>query len=130
MSERDEFGTGVGTLLKITIAPTIWSFHFVLCYGAAAIWCEKIPPAGGMVVLQAGLVALTALALALIAASVLAGWRVWTEGGHGEDGAQPGLDDVESRQRFIGHAMVLLGTVSFIAVVFVTLPVLLAGGCR
>ncbi|SEN98709.1 hypothetical protein [Palleronia pelagia] len=130
MTEPNEFGVGVGILLKITIAPWIWAFHFVISYGAAAVWCAKIAPDADPRALQLALIALTVLALVGIGLSGWLGWRNWTKGGYGEDGAVPGIDDVESRDRFLGHVSVLLAVVSAIGVVYVVLPVLLAGSCR
>ncbi|SHJ72205.1 hypothetical protein SAMN04488012_11620 [Palleronia salina] len=130
MTEPNEFGVGVGILLKITIAPWIWAFHFVISYGAATVWCAKIAPDADPRALQLALIALTVLALVGIGLSGWLGWRNWTKGGYGEDGAVPGIDDVESRDRFLGHVSVLLAVVSAIGVVYVVLPVLLAGSCR
>ena len=130
MNRSNEFGVGVGILMKITIAPWIWAFHFVICYGAAAIWCGKLADQGNIDTLHLFLYALTAIALVGIAASGWIGWRSWTEGGYGEDGAEPGIDDVESRDRFLGHVSVLLAVVSAIGVVYVLLPILLIGSCR
>ncbi|QFU08172.1 hypothetical protein PARPLA_02767 [Rhodobacteraceae bacterium THAF1] len=130
MNRPNEFGVGVGILMKITIAPWIWAFHFVICYGSAAIWCEKLAADGDVAPLYLFLLLVTGIALAGIIASGWIGWRSWTEGGYGEDGAQPGIDDVESRDRFLGHVSVLLAVVSAIGVVYVLLPILLIGSCR
>ncbi len=129
VQSQSEFGTGVGTLLKITLAPTIWAFHFVISYGAAAVWCEKLTAQGDTVALQVWLIGLTAAALLGIIACGVVGWRVWGKGGYGADGHTPGLGNTESRQGFLGHASVLLSVVSFIAVIFVILPVLMIGSC-
>ena len=124
-----EFGTGVGTLLKITLAPTIWAFHFVICYAVTAIWCTKLTAEGDTVTLQIWLIGVTFAALVGIVLCGIVGRRAWHGGGYGEDGYTPGLGDTESRQRFLGHASVLLSVVSFIGVIFVILPVLLIGSC-
>ncbi|SHF64611.1 hypothetical protein SAMN05444339_109127 [Loktanella atrilutea] len=126
---KTEFRTGVGTLLKISLAPTIWAFHFVICYGATAVWCTKLTASGDTVPLQTWLSALTVAALAGIVACGINGWRTWRRGGYGEDGHTPGIGDTESRARFLGHATVLLSVVSFIGVIFVITPVLLIGTC-
>ncbi|WP_102109151.1 hypothetical protein [Oceaniglobus roseus] len=131
MSDRkEEFRTGVGSLMKITLAPWIWAFHFVICYGATAVWCARLTEGGDTDTLQIALIAVTVVALACIAACGIVGKRVWTRGGFGEDGEIPGIDDEESRTRFLGHATVLLSIVSAIGVVFVILPVLMIGTCR
>ena len=130
MNRPNEFGVGVGILMKITIAPWIWAFHFVICYGAAAIWCEKLAEEGDFGTLLLFLYAITAMARAGSVASGWIGWRIWTKGGHGEDGSQPGIDDVESRDRFLGHVSVLLSVVSGIGVLYVLLAILLAGSCN
>ena len=46
----------------------------------------------------------------------------------GEDEARE--DKPEDRHRFLGHAAFLLSIISFIGVVFVSLPLLFIGGCR
>ncbi|MCF7702344.1 hypothetical protein [Loktanella sp. M215] len=129
VQSRSEFGTGVGTLLKITLAPTIWAFHFVICYAATAVWCTKLTASGDTVTLQTWLIGVTVAALAGILLCGITGWRAWHKGGYGEDGHTPGIGDTESRQRFLGHASVLLSVVSFIGVIFVIAPVLLIGTC-
>ena len=127
---HNEFGTGVGTLMWITIAPWIWAFHFTICYALTAILCEKTIASGDTSTLRLALGAVTLVALGGIVAAGVSGWRRWTEGGYGEDGAEPGIDDVESRNRFLGHVSVLLAVVSFVGVIFVILPVMLIGSCR
>jgi len=129
VERKSEFGTGVGTLLKISLAPTIWAFHFVISYDATAVWCEKLTTTGDTVTLQVWLTALTVAAMLGIVMCGVFGWRGWTKGGFGEVGHNPGIADTESRQRFLGHASVLLSVVSFIGVTFVILPVLLIGTC-
>ena len=129
ISDHDEFGTGVGLLMKITLAPWIWAFHFVICYGATAVWCEKLTASGEVGTLRFWLIVVTLVALAGITLCGVMGWRGWTHGGYGEDGHNPGIDDDESRSRFLSHATVLLSVVSFIGVIYVILPVLLIGTC-
>ena len=126
---HDEFSTGVGLLLKITLAPVIWAFHFTISYGGAAVWCAKYLEGGDIMHLQIGLGVLTLVSLIGIALCGFVGWRSWTEGGYGEGGAQAGLADDESRNRFLGHIAVLLAVVSFIGVIFDVLPVMLIGSC-
>jgi len=129
MTDNAEFRTGVGLLMKITIGPWIWALHFVVSYGGAAIWCEKLSANGDTDTLQWALIALTLAAVAGIVATGVIGWRSWTEGGYGEDGTEPGIDDAESRNRFLGHVSVLLAVVSGIGVVLNVLPVLMIGSC-
>ncbi|RYH04532.1 hypothetical protein EU805_04020 [Salipiger sp. IMCC34102] len=127
---HDEFGTGVGTLMWITLAPWIWAFHFTICYGLTAILCEKAIPDGDVGTLRLVLVAVTVIALAGIAAAGLSGWRNWTEGGLLDKRGETGLGDLASRNRFLGQVSVFLAVVSFIGVVFVILPILMFGSCR
>ncbi len=35
------------SLWLLTIAPSIWAAHLLLCYITAAIWCAKFAVAGG-----------------------------------------------------------------------------------
>lgn len=130
MSTHNEFGTGVGLLMKITIGPWIWAFHFVISYGGAAIWCEKLTTNGDIGTLQLALIALTVVAVAGIAATGIIGWRNWSAGGGKRAGTEPGMGTDESRNRFLGQVSVLLSVVSAIGVVLMILPILMFGTCQ
>lgn len=125
--ERREFGAEFGSLVRITLAPTLWAFHFALSYGTAAVTCAK---AGGsenaLEALNLGLLALTGGALAGIAWIGWQSWRQWRPRGEALDDS---ADAIESRHRFLGHASFLLSVISFLGVLLVALPILMVGDC-
>lgn len=116
------------SLVVLSLGPTIWAIHFLASYVTAAIWCEKAGAAAslGSVQLLVGL--FTAAALAAIAALGLSAWRHW---GYREGLGPPhDADTEEERGRFLGFATLLLAGLSFVAVIYVALPVLFIADCR
>ncbi|AZV23489.1 MAG: hypothetical protein E5Y74_24655 [Mesorhizobium sp.] len=115
----------VETLWTLFTAPVIWAGHFLACYALAAIWCAKRGDLGFAVV-QAGIVAMTLAALAMI---VLSGWLAWRQWGFGTN--DPPHDDPTATDRnlFQGFATLLLCGLSFVAVLYVGLPLLFIDGC-
>ncbi|MTH79925.1 hypothetical protein [Paracoccus aestuariivivens] len=113
------------SLWHMIIAPVIWALHFLAVYCFSAIVCAKAAPFGWA---QGGVLAMTAVALALIFWQAVLAWRQWDfldDGDHVHE-----RPTATSRREFLGHAGLLLAIVSFIAVTFVTLPVLFVGDCR
>ncbi|PYE85561.1 hypothetical protein [Pseudoroseicyclus aestuarii] len=125
--EQKAFAEEADSLLAITIAPLIWCAHFLVCYCGVAIYCAKWQQAFSLGVLRAGLIGATVLALAGIA---LIGWfafRRWDVRTSGDWVHERGIS--EDRHRFLGHAAFLLALISFIAVCYVTLPLIFIGSC-
>ena len=66
LAERHE------SLWMLTVSPTIWALHFMVCYVTAAIWCAKVPtalaPLGGVriVILILTIAALAGIAIGLV----------------------------------------------------------------
>jgi len=120
-------GTARGqSIWPMIFAPIVWALHFCLSYGTAAIWCAK--RGGGEAGLQAVLLLLGLGALGLIA---LIGWRAWRQWDYTDDwDYDHAKANNENRREFLGHAGFLLALVSAVGVIYVTLPALLAGGCR
>lgn len=128
-AERKSFSEEASSLWLITLAPTLWALHFVMCYCVTAVVCEKfanLPDAVPM--LRLGIGALTVIALALIA---YVGWRSWEQWDY--------LDDydyshdkaiAEHRHEFLGHASFLLAIISFIGVLYVSMPAIVLEACR
>ena len=117
----------IETLWTLFTAPLIWAVHFLACYVAASIYCEKA--AGlpfGFDTVRAGIATATAAALGLIVLSAWLGWRQWGFGRHEPPHAGPTLDD---RRRFQGFATLLLSGLSFVAVLLVAMPVLFIAEC-
>lgn len=124
--ERAEFREEAESLLKITLAPTAWAVHFLVCYAAYSIACNQLD--GRTAGITTALVVFSVLVLAFIA---WIGWRAfvqWDVRGTGEFSNPAG--DAEDRHQFLGHAAFLLAIISFIGVSYVTLPLLMLEGCR
>jgi hypothetical protein len=116
----------IETLWTLFTAPAIWALHFLACYIAAAVWCAKRGDAGFGIV-QAGIAAATLLALAMI---MLSAWLAWRQWGFGMQ--DPPHDDATAHDRglFQGFATLLLSGLSFVAVIYVALPLMFIDGCR
>jgi len=115
----------VDSLWTLFTAPVVWALHFLASYVVAAFWCARRAEAGFHAV-QAGIAGITLLALALIVLSAGLAWRQWAFGRN-----DPPHDDPTARDRilFQGFATLLLSGLSFVAVLYVALPLLFIGGC-
>ena len=123
-SERDE------SLWALTVAPTIWAFHFLLSYVSASVWCAKAGQASTSIDgIRAAIALYTAVALVGIAASGLAGYRRHGRG-HGLETTGHDFDSPEGRHRFLGFATVLLAGLSAVATIFTALPAVFIDTCR
>ena len=122
------FGKTRDDLWTLIAAPTIWAFHFLFSYVLASYQCapnaDPFRDIGGTRV-AIGIV--TLVCLGLIGLILLRARREWRADGGGfrNDEGTP-----EARERFLEFSTLLLATLSFVAVVFVTMPVLLIGDCR
>ncbi len=112
-------------LFLMVAAPTIWAVHFVAAYATTAIWCEKVgADTAGLTWLVTGY---TVAAEALIAWFGVSMWRQW-DYMDDQDYIHDGATD-EDRREFLGHAGFMLACLSFVAVIFTTMPVWLIGSC-
>lgn len=117
----------VETLWTLFTAPVVWALHFLACYIAAAIFCEKPGFLGNdFDNLRITIGIATVLSLAMIALSAALAWRQW-----GFGSGDPPHDDPTRRDRllFQGYATLLLSGLSFVAVVFTALPALFITEC-
>lgn len=118
--DRQEFSAESGSLWRLTIAPTTWAVHLILCYSTVSLACWR-----GLFPIYSArywLIGASVVALAFIA---LQGWRAQKQwGDQGTDG------QTEDRHRFLGHATFLIAVISGIGTVFTTLPLFLLEGCR
>lgn len=117
----------VETLWTLFTGPVVWALHFLACYVAAAIFCEKPGLFGGdFDTLRIGIAIATVLSLAMIAVATLLAWRQW-----GFGSGDPPHDDPTRRDRllFQGYATLLLSGLSFVAVIFTALPAVFVTGC-
>ncbi len=121
--DAEEFLDESSSLWRIALAPIVWAFHFLFCYGGAAVWCAKYGAVEGVTFLRLSILVLTVVALALIG---WLGWRAriqWNP--QDEDTEAP-----EERHQFLGHAALLLAIISAVGVVYVALPALFIGTCQ
>lgn len=115
-----------GSLWIMVAAPTVWAAHFLLCYWIAAVWCAKI--GGPLDEVRFWVLVLTAGALALVA---LLAWHA-VRRYDGQLLIQEDLtkDTEEERERFLGHATLLLCSLSALAIVFDAVPALVFDQCH
>ena len=113
------------SLWHMIIAPTVWAVHFAVCYAVQAIWCAKV--GGDIATLRIVLVAITIVALAIIAFFGFRAWQRW-DYFHDRDYIHGGETD-EDRREFLGHTGFMLACLSFVAVLYVAMPFLIIGSC-
>lgn len=94
-------------LWLLVVSPTIWGAHFLACYAAAAIACEK---AGALGSASRLILLFTLGSLAAIAAN---GWSGWTRARRGAPADSREFDTDEDRHRFLGYATFLLAALAW-----------------
>jgi hypothetical protein len=105
------------SLWLLTIAPTIWAAHLLLCYITAAVWCAKFAgPGGALGGIRAAIAAYTAAAMIGIA---LIGWEGFRRHRFGTETTTH--DSAEDRHRFLGFATLLLAGLSAVGVLYAAL---------
>ncbi|MBX3576279.1 MAG: hypothetical protein KF723_03650 [Rhizobiaceae bacterium] len=116
----------VESLWTLFTAPVVWAAHFLFCYLAAAVYCEKGFFGAGFDTLRLTIGLVTMAALAMIVLAAFLAWRQW-----GFGTGDPPHDDPSRRDRllFQGYATLLLSGLSFVAVIFTALPALFLTGC-
>jgi hypothetical protein len=116
------------SLWLLTIAPTIWAAHLLLCYITAAIWCARFVPQGGVLgPIRTAIMWYTAAALAGIAAT---GWEGFRRHSYGTETTTHDLDSAEDRHRFLGFATLLLAGLSAVGVLYAALAATFFESCR
>ncbi|RFC62580.1 hypothetical protein DYI37_15120 [Fulvimarina endophytica] len=115
-------------LWTLIAPPTIWAFHFVICYVVAAVRCApNTGPFEAILATRWFILAFTLvclLAIALIFRRSVVEWR-----GHGS-GTVNDEDNPTARERFLEFSTILLAGLSFLAVVFTALPAAFITDCR
>ncbi|MCJ8056776.1 hypothetical protein GB928_027290 [Shinella curvata] len=117
----------IESLWTLFTAPTIWALHFLTCYITAAIHCAKADTAASLGTTSLVLGMVTVAALAGIALSAYLAWRQW-----GFGSGDPPHDEPTRRDRllFQGFATLLLSGLSFVAVLFVAVPLVFIEACQ
>lgn len=124
---RAELPERAESLWWLTGGPVVWAAHFMLCYVTAAVWCAKasrVAPLGDLRLLLAGY---TVAALGLIA---FFGWRGLRQHRLGKATLPHDEDSAEDRHRFLGFSTLLLCGLSFVAVLYVAIAIVVIGTCR
>lgn len=125
------FGLRRGTtdsLVTMIAAPTVWALHFLLCYILVAVACA--PNEDLFKSITGARIAIAVATVAGLAFCFFAGLRAWRE--WKAAGGEPPHDKPteHDRERQMELASVLLSALSFLAIVFTALPVLLVADCR
>lgn len=123
--DKREFAEEQASLFRITLGPLIWAVHFVVCYALVAATCAK---GWDIAAVRTGLLIFSAGALAGIGWVALAAWRQWNVSETGDFVNRGGR--AEDRHHFLGHAAFLLSVISVVGVIFVSLPLIMIGGCQ
>jgi hypothetical protein len=124
------------SLWLLTIGPSIWAAHLLLCYITAAIWCAKFVGAGGP--LGGVRSAITGYTIAALAGIAWIGWEGFRRhrspstalGGSATEATTHDLDSAGDRYRFLGFATLLLAGLSAVGVFYAALAAMYFDTCR
>ena len=125
-----------GSLWLLTMAPTIWAAHLLLCYITAAIWCARfVAPGEALGGVRTAIAWYTAVALIGIGTIGWEGFRRHTFpstglGAGGTEATTHDLDTPEDRHRFLGFATLLLSGLSAVAVLYAAIAATFFDTCR
>ncbi|MDN2564882.1 hypothetical protein N1F89_01490 [Aquibium sp. A9E412] len=118
----------IESLWTLFTGPVVWAAHFLVCYVGGAVYCARREWLGfGFEWVRIGVGAATAVALALIVAAAWLSWRQW---GFGTEDPPHDAATAHDRRSFQGFATLLLSGLSFVAVVYTALPVLMIAECN
>jgi hypothetical protein len=122
--------TGSGTdLWRVIVSPVIWAVHFLASYVTVAIYCEKAGRAAFLDPAVIAVVVYTVVALAGIAWSTHALWRVRGRS-LTDDDFEYEHNTPEERHRFLSHVALMLCVLSAVAVIYVAIPMIYLSTCR
>jgi hypothetical protein len=118
----------VESLWTLFTAPTVWALHFVVSYATVAVYCAKAASLDfGFDTVRLALGGFTLVALVVIVLSAWLAWRQWGFGSGDPPNDEPTRKD---RTLFQGFATLLLSGLSFVAVVYVALPLIFIAECQ
>lgn len=115
------------TLWLLAFAPLMWMLHFLLSYITAAIWCAKVAGRSGSLEGARMLIGIYTV-LALIGIGIVI-WRGFRKHSFGTATVPHDFDSPGDRHRFLGFATVLLGGLSAVATVYVSLAAVFIDSC-
>lgn len=117
-----------GSLWIMVAAPCVWAAHFLLVYWIAAVWCAKADAQfASLEAVRPWMLGLTLVAWGAIA--LLARHAVHRYDGKLLIDEDLTKDTERERERFLGHATLLLAALSAVAVLFDTIPALVFDRC-
>ena len=118
----------IETFWTLFTAPTVWALHFLVCYVAVAVYCAKQGAlAMSFDTMRWLLGGITVAALAII---VLSAWLAWRQWGFGTEEPPHDAPTEDDRRKFQGFATLLLSGLSFVSVLYVTVPLFVIGACQ
>lgn len=116
------------SLWTLAAAPLVWLGHFLLSYGLAAVWCARFAGEDGSLrPVRLAIAALTLVALLLLA---WVGARAWRRHRLLQGRAPHARDTALDRHRFLGFAVVLLCSLSAVAVGYSAMVVVFVRSCH
>lgn len=114
--------------LWIVPAPlVVWALHFLLCYWTAALWCGPAVPGDARVLPLTWFTLYTVVALGAIAGL---GWHGYRRHSLGGASAPHDADSPADRHRFLGLATLLIAGLSFMAVIYSAMAVVMVATCQ
>ena len=120
--------SGHYSLWLLTIAPTVWAAHLLLCYITAAVWCAKFIESGGA--LGGVRRAIAWYSVAALAGIGFIAWEGLRRHRHGTEATTHDLDSADDRHRFVGFATLLLSGLSGVGVLYAALAATYFETCR
>ena len=114
------------TLWTPLAPPTVWALHLLFSYVYAAIHCAKAGRLEGIGDVRAAIAVATVVALLIVLAC---GYVAWAQSRVEGDPPPHQESTDEDRMRFIAAATLLLAGLSFVAIVFTSLPAFVFGDC-
>ncbi|MGE6739439.1 hypothetical protein ACQKGC_04090 [Allorhizobium pseudoryzae] len=118
----------VETLWTLFTAPVVWAGHFLVCYVVMAVYCAK--PGFLGVSFDGYRLALAGFTLACLAFIIFSAYLAWRQWGFGSAEPPHAKATDLDRRRFQGFATLLLSGLSFVAVAFTAIPLLLLAECQ
>lgn len=125
---RPSRGPDRDSLWLLTIAPTIWAAHLLLCYVTAAVWCAKFAAADGS--LNGVRTAIAWYTVMALGAITVVGWEGFRRHSYGTEATTHDLDSPEDRHRFLGFATLLVAGLSAVAVLYLAFAAVFFETCR
>ncbi|WP_274426426.1 hypothetical protein [Chelativorans sp. YIM 93263] len=117
------------SLVGMVAGPLVWGAHFLTCYIAIAVACAFEFETGGpgeWGTVKTILLAVTGIALALIAVLILLAWHRWMQAG----GFEKPRDSTQARHQFMAVGGLLLCFLSVVAVIYAAVPLFFLPACQ